>query len=192
MPWGLKRYYGAGDLHFITCSCYQRQPLLGTAQRRNLFLVVLPPCLQFAHTSSREPAPPVREPKATATELRRGEGCGCPISRVFCEKWGFSSRIRKNLKPSPENRAPRPPTKTGSLRLTTYSLSLMRVAFERRLRTMLPDFPALKAEVQKVILARLRQRVDTGDPVLAQIKRSTQHEGGQMRYARESNRKLAD
>ncbi len=24
-----------------TCSCYQRQPLLGTAQRRNLFLVVL-------------------------------------------------------------------------------------------------------------------------------------------------------
>jgi len=41
MPWGLKRYYGAGDLHFITCSCYQRQPLLGTAQRRNLFLVVL-------------------------------------------------------------------------------------------------------------------------------------------------------
>jgi len=30
----LKRYYGAGDLHFITCSCYRRQPLLGTARRR--------------------------------------------------------------------------------------------------------------------------------------------------------------
>jgi putative transposase len=41
MPWGLKRYYGAGDLHFITCSCYHRQPLLGTARRRNLFLKVL-------------------------------------------------------------------------------------------------------------------------------------------------------
>jgi hypothetical protein len=27
------RYYGAGDLHFITCSCYRRQPLLGTARR---------------------------------------------------------------------------------------------------------------------------------------------------------------
>jgi putative transposase len=37
----LKRYYGAGDLHFITCSCYQRRPLLGTPQRRNLFLSVL-------------------------------------------------------------------------------------------------------------------------------------------------------
>ena len=37
----LTRYYGAGDLHFITCSCYARQPLLGTARRRELFLRVL-------------------------------------------------------------------------------------------------------------------------------------------------------
>jgi putative transposase len=36
-----KRYYGAGDLHFITCSCYRRQPLLGTPRRRDLFLAVL-------------------------------------------------------------------------------------------------------------------------------------------------------
>jgi putative transposase len=41
MPWNLKRYYGAGDLHFITCSCYRRQPLLGTERRRDLFLAVL-------------------------------------------------------------------------------------------------------------------------------------------------------
>jgi putative transposase len=41
MPRNLKRYYGAGDLHFITCSCYRRQPLLGTARRRELFLTVL-------------------------------------------------------------------------------------------------------------------------------------------------------
>ena len=41
MPWNLKRYYGAGDLHFITCSCYRRQPLLGAPQRRDLFLTVL-------------------------------------------------------------------------------------------------------------------------------------------------------
>ncbi|MBI3485160.1 MAG: transposase [Acidobacteria bacterium] len=41
MPWGLQRYYGAGDLHFITCSCYRRQALLGTARRRDLFLTVL-------------------------------------------------------------------------------------------------------------------------------------------------------
>ena len=41
MPWGLKRYYGAGDLHFITCSCQRRRPWLGTARRRNLFLDLL-------------------------------------------------------------------------------------------------------------------------------------------------------
>jgi putative transposase len=28
MPWGLKRYQQSGDLHFITFSCYRRQPLL--------------------------------------------------------------------------------------------------------------------------------------------------------------------
>ena len=37
----LKRYYGAGDLHFITCSCYRRQPLLGTPRCRDLLLTVL-------------------------------------------------------------------------------------------------------------------------------------------------------
>jgi putative transposase len=37
----LKRYYRAGDLHFITCSCYRRQPLLGSARRRDLSLTVL-------------------------------------------------------------------------------------------------------------------------------------------------------
>jgi putative transposase len=41
MPRGLKRYYGSGDLHFITCSCYHRQPLLATIRRRDLFLQVL-------------------------------------------------------------------------------------------------------------------------------------------------------
>ena len=28
MPWGLKRYYGTGGLHFITGRYYQRRPLL--------------------------------------------------------------------------------------------------------------------------------------------------------------------
>jgi len=40
MPWGLKRYYGAGDSHFITWSCYHRRPLLDP-QARDLFLNVL-------------------------------------------------------------------------------------------------------------------------------------------------------
>ena len=41
MPWGLKRYYGSGDLHFITASCYRRQPLLAAARDRDLFVRVL-------------------------------------------------------------------------------------------------------------------------------------------------------
>ena len=41
MPKGLKRFYGNGDLHFITASCYHREPLLGTACRKDLFLKVL-------------------------------------------------------------------------------------------------------------------------------------------------------
>ncbi len=38
MPKGLKRYYGQGQLHFVTFSCYRRLALLGTARARN-FLV---------------------------------------------------------------------------------------------------------------------------------------------------------
>jgi len=41
MPTGLKRYYGAGHAHFITCGCYRRIPWLDTAARRDLFLTIL-------------------------------------------------------------------------------------------------------------------------------------------------------
>src|SRR4051794_29882682 len=37
----LQRYYGSGYSHFITTSCYQRRPLLGSPRRRDLFLQVL-------------------------------------------------------------------------------------------------------------------------------------------------------
>jgi putative transposase len=40
MPKGLRRWYGGGDLHFITCSCYQRKAFLGSASRRDLFLKI--------------------------------------------------------------------------------------------------------------------------------------------------------
>ncbi|HXJ87666.1 MAG TPA: transposase [Candidatus Binatia bacterium] len=42
MPWGLKRYYGTGGLHFITWSCYRRKPLLAE-RARDLLLAVLEP-----------------------------------------------------------------------------------------------------------------------------------------------------
>ena len=41
VPNGLHRYYGADDLHFITCSCHRRLPLLRSARSRDLLLCVL-------------------------------------------------------------------------------------------------------------------------------------------------------
>ena len=41
VPSGLHRTYGAHHLHFITCSCYRRLPLLGAARSCDRFLVIL-------------------------------------------------------------------------------------------------------------------------------------------------------
>jgi REP-associated tyrosine transposase len=41
MPTKLKRYYGRGDLHFLTFSCYRRLPLLRTVRARNTFVHAL-------------------------------------------------------------------------------------------------------------------------------------------------------
>src|SRR5713226_4790691 len=41
MPKNLKRYYGRGDLHFVTFSCYRRLPLLRTIRARNMFVRAL-------------------------------------------------------------------------------------------------------------------------------------------------------
>jgi putative transposase len=41
MPQGLKRYYGQDHLHYLTCSCYHRQPWLATPRCRDLFLQIL-------------------------------------------------------------------------------------------------------------------------------------------------------
>src|SRR5438046_10387937 len=41
VPDRLHRYYGAGYLHFITSSCYQRRALLASGDRRKQFLEIL-------------------------------------------------------------------------------------------------------------------------------------------------------
>ena len=41
MPSGLTRYYGGHDLHFITFSCYHRQPFLNTVTSRDMFVETL-------------------------------------------------------------------------------------------------------------------------------------------------------
>jgi putative transposase len=41
MPKNLKRYYGKHDLHFLTCTCYRRLLLLGSARSRGVFAKIL-------------------------------------------------------------------------------------------------------------------------------------------------------
>jgi putative transposase len=41
MPRRLKRYHQARDLHFLTFSCYHRQPLLASTQAKRLFELAL-------------------------------------------------------------------------------------------------------------------------------------------------------
>jgi putative transposase len=41
MPKGLRRRYGLRHLHFITCSCYRRLPLLASTRAKNLFVKIL-------------------------------------------------------------------------------------------------------------------------------------------------------
>ena len=41
MPEKLKRFYGHGDLHFITFCCYRRLRLLGSPDARNAFVAAL-------------------------------------------------------------------------------------------------------------------------------------------------------
>jgi putative transposase len=41
MHHGLQRYYGLGHLHYLTCSCYHRQPWLASQCRRDLFVKIL-------------------------------------------------------------------------------------------------------------------------------------------------------
>src|SRR5581483_290186 len=41
VPSRLKRYYGTRHLHFLTCSCYHRQPWSASARRRDPFLPLL-------------------------------------------------------------------------------------------------------------------------------------------------------
>jgi putative transposase len=41
MPKQLKRWYGEGHLHFITCSCYRRLPLFAAVRSKNVFVKIL-------------------------------------------------------------------------------------------------------------------------------------------------------
>ena len=106
MTEGLHRFYGGNDLHFLTFSCYQRQPLFRNEANCDLFLtildrvrrryrlvvlgyVVMP---EHVHLLVSEPQ---RETLSTAVQalklgfVRSLEGGGAnPMSRKNGETWG--------------------------------------------------------------------------------------------------------
>ena len=111
MTEGLHRFYGGNDLHFLTFSCYQRQPFFTTEDRRDLFLeildrvrrryrlvvsayVVMP---EHVHLLVSEPQ---RETLSTAVQalklgfvrsLLRDGVAASPMSRKTGETWGPNS-----------------------------------------------------------------------------------------------------
>ena len=108
MPQNLHRFYGGTDLHFLTFSCYQRQPLLQSALRYDLLLnilervrrryrivvlgyVVMP---EHVHLLVSEPQ---RETLSTVVQalklgfvrsLENDVDDAVPWSRKSCETWG--------------------------------------------------------------------------------------------------------
>ena len=109
MTQGLHRFYGGRDLHFLTFSCYRRQPLLTNADRCDLFLqilervrrryrlvvlgyVVMP---EHVHLLLSEPQ---RATLSTAIQALKlgfvrslGGGGASPMSRKNGETWGTPS-----------------------------------------------------------------------------------------------------
>lgn len=113
MPEHPHRFYGGRDLHFLTFSCWQRQPLLSISHRCDLFLevldrvrrryrlvvlgyVVMP---EHVHLLVSEPQ---RNSLSTAVQalklgfVRSLEGDGVPrfalpTSRKYGETWGIPS-----------------------------------------------------------------------------------------------------
>jgi REP-associated tyrosine transposase len=106
MPSHPERFREAGDLHFLTFSCYRRQPLFSTPARRDLFLgslervrrryrlvvlgyVVMP---EHVHLLVSEPQRDSLSTAVLALKLgfvRRLEGLVVPRSRKNGETWGI-------------------------------------------------------------------------------------------------------
>ena len=105
MTEGLHRFYGGNDLHFLTFSCYQRQPLFINPAHCDLFLkildrvrrryrfvvlgyVVMP---EHVHLLVSEPQ---RETLSTAIQaLKLGVVRSMPRSRTIGETWGTPASV---------------------------------------------------------------------------------------------------
>ncbi len=92
MPTGLKRSYGNDHLHFLTCSCYHRQPWLASSRRRDLLLQILEAVRQrYGFVVVGYVAMPDHI-HLLISEPERGtpSTAGGPSFRAFCERVGRS------------------------------------------------------------------------------------------------------
>ena len=94
MPSRLKRYYGTDRLHFITWSCYHRQPWLASPKRRDLFLQVFEQvrqryrCVVVGYVVMPE----------HVHVLIGGPERGNPSTVVQAIKQGFAKRVLRQLR----------------------------------------------------------------------------------------------
>ena len=115
MPWGLRRYFGAGHLHFITSSCYHRYPWLGSPDRRDLLLdvlermrqrysfvvvgyVVMPEHFHLLISEPQDVTPSVvvQAIKLSFVQRLSSDAEKSPTSRKKREKWGTPADIPRH------------------------------------------------------------------------------------------------
>ena len=94
MPNRLHRYYGAGYSHFITTSCYQRLPLLGSPRSRDLFVRVLEQVRRRYHFVVVGYVVMPEHVHLLITEPRRGN----PSTVMQAMKQGFARRLLAGLR----------------------------------------------------------------------------------------------
>jgi len=113
MPWSLKRYNETNALHFITFSCYEREPIL-TPGRRDLLLealeemrvryqfvvvgyVVMPEHVHLLMSEPEQGNPSTVIQAIKLSFVRKLSKDGCPISRAqFAREVGSLTRNKSN------------------------------------------------------------------------------------------------
>ncbi len=108
MTEGLKRYYGKGDLHFITFSCYQRRPLLESRNARDLFLRELAEAREQAQFSL---VGYVVVPGHVHLLMSKPKS-GTPSAALHDLKLKVSRQLRRGFALSPENHGKDPGSQT--------------------------------------------------------------------------------
>src|ERR1035438_7237302 len=108
MTKGLERWYGGHDLHFITCSCYQRRPELATCERRDFNVSSSEKRIEKLRYMHRNP---VKRGLVTAPEdwkwsSFRAYACGeGGLVRVNCQEWPLTISYFASRSHSFENRS---------------------------------------------------------------------------------------